>query len=432
MNRIIGKYLKNRATISPWAIAGMGRSDFSAAIIIPALAERESLPLTLDRLSLNSVECLAQTLIIVVVNNRVDVSPAEFVDNQNTLRWLQSIPYPQLNLVRIDASSKGLEIPAGDGVGLARKIGFDAALQLLAWKVDPLLISLDGDTLVDHNYLSTIFDHFSAGENRSAVIPFQHQFSPLPEQEAAIRHYELYLRSYLFGLTMAGSPYAFHSIGSAFACRADAYIKAGGMNRRCGGEDFYFLQQLAKTSVVKTLVGTVVHPSPRFSQRVPFGTGKTVQEQVEKGIALFHFVPVGGFKILKEWLELINVRVNSSADQIHRYTLDISSILYQFLTELNFVQTWGKLQKNYPAEKQRLAAFHHWFDALRTRQLLTRIEVESPSAEKVVAELLNWGEVGWIEDGAEQLKLLERLQGVNGHSPDIPGTQGIAARATPR
>ena len=425
MNRTLEKYLKTRATISPWVVAGTGRSDFSAAIIIPALAEQDNLPLTLDRLSLNSVECLAQTLIIVVVNNRVDVSTVEFVDNQNTLRWLQSTPYPQLNLVWMDASSNGLEIPDRDGVGLARKIGFDAALQLVDWNVDPLLISLDGDTLVDHNYLSTVFDHFSAGENRSAVIPFHHQFSPFPEQEAAIRHYELYLRSYLFGLTLAGSPYTFHSIGSAFACRADAYIKAGGMNRRCGGEDFYFLQQLAKTSVVKSLVGTVVHPSSRFSQRVPFGTGKAVQEQVEKGIVPFHFVPVGGFKILKEWLKLINLQVNSSADQIHRHTLDISPVLYQFLTELNFVHVWEKLQKNHSAKKQRLAAFHHWFDALRTRQLLTRIEDEGSSAEKVVAELLNWGGFGWIEDRAEQLRLLESLQGVKGHSPDSSGTQGI-------
>jgi len=47
-------------------------------------------------------------------------------------------------------------------------------------------------------------------------------------------------------LQQAGSPYAYHTIGSAFACRAEAYIAAGGMNRRHAAEDFYFLQQLAK------------------------------------------------------------------------------------------------------------------------------------------------------------------------------------------
>jgi hypothetical protein len=52
------------------------------------------------------------------------------------------------------------------------------------------------------------------------------------------------------------------------ACRASAYVAAGGMNRRLAGEDFYFLQQVHKTSGVAALYGTTVHPSPRSSQRV--------------------------------------------------------------------------------------------------------------------------------------------------------------------
>ena len=416
MNTILEKYLRTRAVTSPWGVAGARRTNFSAAIIIPALAERENLPVTLDSLCLNSAECLAQTLIIIVINNRLDVSSAEFADNQKTLNWLRSTPYPQLNLAWIDGSSSGFELPDKDGVGLARKIGFDAALQRVAWKVDPVLISLDADTLVDRNYLPAIFDHFSAGKNRAAVIPFRHQFAPIAKQEKGIRHYELYLRSYLFGLAVVGSPYAFHSIGSAFACRADAYISAGGMNRRCGGEDFYFLQQLAKTSKVKTVNGTVVHPSPRFSQRVPFGTGRVVQEQLERDTVPFHFVSVAGFKILKEWLDLIHCHVDESADQISQYSSNISAVLNQFLTELNFSSIWKKLQNNHSSREQRLTAFHCWFDALRTRQLLTRIENQCSSVEILVAELLNWGGYGGIEREVDQLKLLENLQGVESDS----------------
>ena len=412
MKTILEKYLRTRAVSSPWGVAGMSRTDFSAAIIIPALAERENLPATLNSLCLNPAEYLAQTLIVIVINNRLDVSSAEFADNQKTLNWLRSTPYPQLNLAWIDGSSSGFELPDKDGVGLARKIGFDAALQRVSWKVEPVLISLDADTLVDHNYLPAIFDHFSAGKNRAAVLPFRHQFAPIPRQETAIRRYELYLRSYLFGLAMAGSPYAFHSIGSAFACTADAYVSAGGMNRRCGGEDFYFLQQLAKTSEVKMLNGTVVHPSPRFSQRVPFGTGRVVQEQLERGTVPFHFVSVAGFKLLKEWLDLIRCHVDDSADQISQYSLNISTVLHQFLTELNFSSIWEKLQNNHSSREQRLAAFHCWFDALRTRQLLTRIESECSSVERLVAELLNWGGYAGIEREFDQLRLLENLQGV--------------------
>jgi len=412
LHRALEKYLKNRAITSPWTVAGTNRADFSAVIVVPVLAERENLPAMLDSLCLNSAEYLSKTLIVIVINNRVDVSSAEFSDNQKTLDWLHSIPYSPLNLVWMDCSSPGFELSVKDGVGLARKIGFDAALQRVDWNIDPILISLDADTLVDPDYLSAIFDHFSVGKNRAAVVPFRHQFSPIASQEKAIRRYELYLRSYLFGLSLVGSPYAFHCIGSAFACRAAAYVRAGGMNRRCGGEDFYFLQQLAKTSVIKMVEGTVVHPSPRFSQRVPFGTGRVVQEQVEKETVPFHFVSVAGFKILKEWLDLIHRHVDESADQINRYSLNISAMLNEFLTELNFSSTWEKLQKNHSSREQRLTAFHQWFDGLRTRQLLTRIENERHSPEVLVAELLNWGGYGEIENELEQLKLLETLQGV--------------------
>ncbi len=412
MQRALEKYLKTRAITSPWTVSGTNRADFSAVIVVPVLAERENLPAMLDSLCFNSAECLARTLIVIVVNNRVDVSSAEFSDNQKTLDWLHSIPYSPLNLAWIDASSPGFELPAKDGVGLARKIGFDAALQRVDWNIDPILISLDADTLVEPDYLSVIFDHFSVGKNRAAVIPFRHQFSPIASQEKAIRRYELYLRSYLFGLSMAGSPYAFHCIGSAFACRATAYIRAGGMNRRCGGEDFYFLQQLAKTSVVEAVNGTVVHPSPRFSHRVPFGTGRVIQEQVERETLPFHFVAAAGFKILKEWLDLIRCHVDEPADQINEQSANISAVLNQFLTELNFSSTWEKLQNNHASREQRLTAFHHWFDGLRTRQLLTRIENERHSPAVLVAELLSWGGYGEIENELEQLKLLETLQGV--------------------
>ena len=413
MNKKLKKYLQTRAIIAPWTIEGISRTDFFAAIVIPALAERENLPVTLATLCLNPAEYINRTLVVIVTNNRSDISAEQFSDNQKTIDWLRSNPYPQLNLAWIDASSSGLELPLKDGVGLARKLGFDASLQLLDWEADPLLISLDADTLVDRNYLVTIFTHLRMNEKGAAVIPFRHQSVMSPSQEKAIRHYELYLRSYLFGLQMASSPYAYHSIGSAFACLAEAYVKAGGMNRRCGGEDFYFLQQLEKTSGVEMVSGTVVRPSPRFSNRVPFGTGKAVQQQVDQETVPFSFISAVSFKILKEWIELINCQLDLSADQICLRAANISSVLAEFLTELNFTQIWEKLQKNHSSEEQRLAAFHAWFDALRTRQLLTRIESNSiSSAEQIVVELLSWGEYPGVDKEADQLELLEKLQGV--------------------
>ncbi len=414
LDKAISRYLRARAVTSPWQIEGPGRNNFTAAIVIPALAEYENLPSTLDSLSLSPCELLAQTLVVIVINNRTDISSASRESNQQTLGWLKSHPCPQLNLAWVDACSPGLELPEREGVGLARKIGFDLCLERLDGLKNPLLISLDADTLVDENYLAAIFSHFQLTASGGAVLPFRHQAATDQSQERAIRSYELYLRSYLFGLQRAGSPYAYHSIGSAFACRADAYVKAGGMNRRQAAEDFYFLQQLAKTSGIAMLDGTVVRPAPRFSERVPFGTGQAVQEQVEQGTAPFRLIPATSFRLLKAWLELVADGWEASAAEICRQAEAISPVLGVFLGELNFLQVWNRLQKNHAASEQRLCAFHTWFDALRTRQLLTRAAVAgNASDEQLIEELLSWGRCPGAATGIAPLALLEKLQGVS-------------------
>lgn len=412
MNRQLEKYLRNRAITLPWCLVGTDRSDFKAAIVIPALAESESLPKTIESLTLNPTELLQQTLIIVVVNNRSSASEQLKADNRTTLEWLQSAPHSQLNLGWVDASSSGLELPEKEGVGLARKIGFDLALTKLDWTQNPLLISLDADTLVEQNYLNAIFEHFEQSGCGGATVPFRHQEADEPLQQAAIRQYELYLRSYLFGLQQAGSPYAYHTIGSAFVCRAEAYLAAGGMNRRHAAEDFYFLQQLAKTSGVEIITGTLVYPSARFSERVPFGTGRAVQEQVSAGQRPFQFSSAGSFQVLQQWLQLAADLIDAPAATVVAEAEKISSVLAEMLAELGFAAIWSQLQNNFGDPEKRLAAFHGWFDGLRTRQLLTRLDADcTQSRDELVTELLRWGGYPERNDGVSQLQQLERLQG---------------------
>ena len=42
-------------------------------------------------------------------------------------------------------------------------------------------------------------------------------------------------------------------------CTAKSYVATGGMNRRMAGEDFYFLQKLAKTDGVDLRVGKLTY-----------------------------------------------------------------------------------------------------------------------------------------------------------------------------
>lgn len=413
-NRQLQKYIDKRSVSAPWRIFGLSESKFSAAIVIPALAEYEHLPHTLSSLAKNPPSDLSKTLVVVVVNNRSDATVNQKDDNSKTLQWLCENKDSGLHLAWVDACSPGLELPEKEGVGLARKIGFDLSLQCLNWDSVPILISLDADTLVDERYLPAIFDHFSKTSIGGAVLPYRHQLGRSQEEESAIRNYELYLRSYLFGLSMAGSPYAYHTIGSAFACRADAYIAAAGMNRRKAGEDFYFLQQLSKTSGVEFVRGTVVNPSARLSNRVPFGTGKVVQAQVETSQFPCQYISLPSFQILEELLNLVAKNWNKPAIDLVDLARQVSLVLYDFLQELKFEQVWERLQRNHLSQDKMLFAFSLWFDALRTRQLLTRLEnTECLCATNLVAELLNWGGYSEVNLEEDQLWLLEGIQGVN-------------------
>lgn len=413
LGRRLQKYLRSQPLGHGWRISGGGQGLFDLVVVIPALAERANLPKTLATLATNPAQLLERTLVVVVVNQREDTPAALKQDNADTLSWLATTPFPHLSLAVVDATATGLEFSCKDGVGLARKIGFDLCLPLLAWDRRPILVSLDADTLVDDCYLSAIEQHFQVVSQGGAVIPFRHQPGPDAETESAIRSYELYLRSYLFGLTQAGSPYAYHTIGSAFCCRAEAYIAAGGMNRRLAGEDFYFLQRLAKTTGVIPLVGTVVAPAARLSDRVPFGTGPTLKQHVEGQLVNYHFSGAAQFALLRDLLVLMNHHADAPAAQILGLAKQRSEMLADFLDQLGFARVWEKLQKNHSSTSQRQDAFHTWFDALRTRQLLTRCSGHDPcDAVTIVGELLKWGGERAPDTREGQLQVLEAIQGV--------------------
>lgn len=372
----VRKYLRNRAVGAPWELRGCRRRDFRGAVVLPALAEEQALPDALRALAANPPELLAQFLILVVVNNRSSTAADFREENQRVLRRLAA-PDPSwatLRLAWVDAASPGLELPDKDGVGLARKIGFDLVLTHLDWSGDPLLVSLDADTLVQPDYLPALVAHFRDNPAGGAVIPFQHRRAPTPAAQEAIDLYELYLRHYVLGLRLAGSPYAYASVGSALACRASAYVAAGGMNRRTAGEDFYFLQHLAKTGGVAQVRGTLVHPAPRVSTRTPFGTGPSVAALQRGEAGGVRFYSVHSFEVLRRWLESARVLGARPGEEALAGARDLSPVLADFLRRNAFAQVWERLRLQHQGAPARLTkAFHEWFDALKTRQLLFQL-----------------------------------------------------------
>jgi hypothetical protein len=400
------KYLKRRGGTPPLERAEGGRElrgESVFAVVIPAFAESESLPATLETLFASFAAAppglARKSRVVVVVNNppadaRADSSlSAKIADNMRLLESLRSSRILRGLTGReemerrpvfewIDLASPGLEIDPARGVGLARRLGIDAVLPLLDWSRDPVICSLDADTLVDENYVAEVAAFFRGSRGfPGASVRVAHQPGETPEMERAIRRYEEYLDSYVAGLKSAGSPYAYHFIGSAMVFRASAYVKAGGMPAKSAGEDFYFMQALRKTvpkpgEWIGRVDATSVHPSPRISDRVPFGTGRRVEalmksdnEELDESLPGRRPYAAKDFEALKSLLENArSVLVDYGADA---FLASLSGDSADFLRSRGFRAVWPGIVDNTPKSPGRLEwAFHTWFDALRTLQFI--------------------------------------------------------------
>jgi hypothetical protein len=284
---------------------------------------------------------------------------------------------------------------------------------------DPLLICLDGDTIVRPDYLPAIVEHFSDSPAGGAAIPYRHQRGVTPDAERLISRYELFLRGYILGLELAGSPYAFHSVGSAMACRASAYCAIGGMNNRMAGEDFYFMQQLFRTVGVEQLTGTIVYPSPRPSHRVPFGTGRSVQRMGAGGEQAQLFYRPECFRILKSWIALLTHSVEEDGATLSARAAEISPCLAEYLRIIRFTDVWEKLRRNHPGRTALLTAFHGWFDGLKTMKLIHHLSdglYPRCEPDEALAELFAWRGLETVSGVELRLEQLRKLQ--NGESGD--------------
>jgi hypothetical protein len=413
------RYLAARGLRGPWRLEGIpADGSCSGAIVIPSLAEGRNLFATLDSIAKNPQSLLQTFPVIVVVNNRSDSPVEDKEDNQRTLRMLSDYARTGNGILLgwVDAASAGSELPPKEGgVGLARKIGLDLALDLVDYSgAEPLLVCLDADTVVGPDYLQALTDHFRTAEVGGGVIPFRHLMPSDPRERDAIIRYELFLRCYVLGLARAGSPYAFHTVGSAMACTAASYVKAGGMNTRVAAEDFYFLQQLHKTSGIAQVAGTTVFPSGRCSGRVPFGTGRSVSRLLAGDPEAVLFYRPECFRVLESWLGLVRDNLGECGAHILAAADAVSDDLREYLESAGFSAAWENLRRHNHNDGRLHSAFHGWFDGLKTMRLIHHLSAERYprcAPAEAVPDLLRWTGIVPPEGQEAQLNVLREMQG---------------------
>ncbi len=251
-------------------------SDLVLSIVIPSCGERMLME------TLRSIEhCWpieGSVEVIVVVNDDNSTSDGYKEINRSTLHKLSSEKFTGYDLHLVDATN----LDSG-GVGVARKIGMDlAGDRFRQIQVTGGIACLDADTTVSENYIVELERVFSrVNPPTSLSVYFEHPFDLDEQNRSAIIRYELFLRYFKRGLAQVGYAYPYYTVGSSMAVRSDVYIQQGGMNQRRAGEDFYFLSKIFPLGGHEELNSCTVYPSGRPSDRVPFGTGRDVANQLE-------------------------------------------------------------------------------------------------------------------------------------------------------
>jgi len=244
--------------------AVLGRLDASALVILVVNAPSDA-----ERCARQRTEALWRTL------GGAAQQPFHF------RRW-----HGGIDLLAINRCAPERLIPRRQGVGLARKIGADLATALIAaGRIhSPWIYMTDADARLSADHCAQ-----APANPGCALMPFRHEAPP--ELEQATRCYELHLRHYVDGLCRAGSPYAFHAMGSAIANHADTYAKVRGVPKRNAAEDFHLLNKAAKVAPIHRLGHPEVVLQARLSKRVPFGTGPALARRAAGGSPMMSYAP---------------------------------------------------------------------------------------------------------------------------------------------
>jgi hypothetical protein len=385
--------------------------DTGIIVVIPAYNEPEIYKL-LDSLALcKEPECKVE--LIIVVNAPADASAESLENNKITLKNIESWKLYNSNcFFRLFAFNATSSIN-GWGVGLARKAGMDEAVRRFNSINFPegVILNLDADCLVEYNYFIEVCNELLKNNDRLACsIHFEHPLSGSDFHESIYNYitlYELHLRYYYQGLAYSGFPYVFHTVGSAFAVKALPYIKAGGMNRRQAGEDFYFIQKLVPAGGYFNLNSTTVSPSPRASSRVPFGTGASIGKLSEGKSQILLTYNLLAFKELRSLFSRLENIYIFNHEELIRFYKSLPPGIKSFLTEKEWLDKMTEIKNNTSGKASFKKRFFDWFNMFRIVKYLNHVHLnvfEKKPIDVSSSELLE--EIGINFNSKESLDLL--------------------------
>jgi hypothetical protein len=307
------------------------------------------------------------------------------------VRW----PDTQTVVLMVDRFSTNRGIPDKQGVGLARKIACDLACRFIQRKIlrTSWIHCSDADVTLPAEYFENshvanldLENHGLSEKNAAILYPFSH-VGENNALTAATHLYERSLHHYVNGLTLARSPYAFHTIGSCLAINVRHYAQVRGFPKRAAAEDFYVLNKLAKLGKIQSLKHPRLLIRARLSDRVPFGTGVAakqilLEDRDENSLPAYHPQVFHELKQLLANLSLLYENKQKTALWMTK-----NSRFTQHALEVLGVETlFRHLQKQISSEKQWQLQSHLWFDGFRTLKFIHQLEASFPKIPLIEAE----------------------------------------------
>ena len=384
-NKKIQKYFNNHSEpLSKIAKDIQFNHSYHHAISIPIYDEYQNTIKLLNNISNSNT--WNNILIILVINEHED-TPKDIIDeNQKLINFLlknyKIYDYKKnLYLVtynhKIDIAIFNLHdkhrLERSKAIGTARKIGCDFICQAIYYHQFPInwIHNTDADVNLPIDYFYQT-NNISSNTTSACVYNFQHYIPDTHnfKLHQAIQLYENSLYTYVNGLTYAGSPYAFHTIGSLLAISPYFYIACRGFPKFNAAEDFYLLNKLAKIAPIKNLPGLPIKLQTRVSNRVPFGTGPALKRIISQDTQFIQNLnyPQSAFNDLKTIITHINTNKTKSLLNHPK--------IYSKLSKAGFFSAVSKIEKNNNHQLKQTEHIHHWFDALKTLKFIKSIIAE--------------------------------------------------------
>lgn len=417
VSQYLQRYAEAEASLAGTHIPG----PFQRALVVPMYRESpQALQHLLDLLAQNP-----GTLLILVANRPVDDNEIDWyqqllhclpgqprrLDRRNTLQcWHTAAGSAVLVVDRVVA---GEPLAAHQGVGLARKIGADIACQLIHTGAitSPWVAHTDADTVLPSGY----FEALQAQPVAAAIIfPYTH----IAGEEAALhatRLYEFSLHQYVEGLRWAGSPYAFHTLGSTLAVHYYYYAAVRGFPVRNAAEDFYLLNKLAKVGPITSLDGPQIAIRARRSERVPFGTGPGIA-RIEAladplDTPLYHPAVFAYLRAMLDFLQqlaqqprldwqLCETLVKAQDPRLQ------PGLLRRYCEGIDIESQLDHCRRQCRHSDARRQQLHNWFDGFRTLKLVNFCRDQALGS----IPFRDWLEcsAGWRQTGNRHMRTLYR------------------------